>query len=161
MKSVMDDSLSANRAADLHGVPQSTLKDRLSGRVIHGAKPGPKPYLTVDEEAELSQHLLQASAMGLGKTRQGVKCLVEVCIRKNGTLRGSAVSNGWCKFLKRNPMLSLCSGDSTAGVRMDAMNVENMKEYFDLLREIYEFNSHPGCVYNMDETVKYVKRMVL
>ena len=54
MKSVMDDSLSANRAADLHGVPQSTLKDRLSGCVIHGAKPGPKPYLTVNEEAELS-----------------------------------------------------------------------------------------------------------
>ena len=39
MKSVMDESLSANRVADLHGVPQSTLKDRLSGRVIHGAKP--------------------------------------------------------------------------------------------------------------------------
>ena len=28
MKSVIDDSLSANRAADLHGVPRSTLKDR-------------------------------------------------------------------------------------------------------------------------------------
>ena len=64
MKSVIDDSLSANRA----GVPQSTLKDRLSGRVIHGTKPRPKPYLTVDEEAKLSQHLLQSSAMGLGKT---------------------------------------------------------------------------------------------
>lgn len=156
MKSVIDDSLSANRAADLHGVPRSTLKDRLSGRVIHGTKPGPKPYLTVDEEAELSQHLLQASAMGLGKTRRDVKCLVEVCVRKKGTLRGSAVSNGWWdKFLKRNPMLSLRSGDSTAGIRMDAMNVENMKEYFDLLREVYdeyEFNSHPECIYNMDET---------
>ena len=30
-----------------------------------------------------------------------------------------------------------------------------MKEYFDLLREVYdeyEFNSHPECIYNMDET---------
>ena len=26
-------TLSANKAADLHGVPRSTLKDRLSGRV--------------------------------------------------------------------------------------------------------------------------------
>ena len=60
---------------------KSTLKDRLSGRVIHGAKPGPKPYLTVNEEAELSQHLLQASAMGLGKTRRDLKYLVEVCVR--------------------------------------------------------------------------------
>ena len=94
--------------------------------------------------------------MGLGKTCRDVKCLVEVCVRKKGTLRGSAVSNGWWdKFLKRNPMLSLRSGDSTAGIRMDAMNVENMKEYFDLLRKVYdeyEFNSHPECIYNMDET---------
>ena len=89
MKSVIDDSLSTNRAADIHGVPRSTLKDRLSGRVIHGTK----PYLTVDEEAELSQHLLQTSAMGLGKTRRDVKCLVEVCVRKKGTLRGSASCN--------------------------------------------------------------------
>ena len=49
-------------------------------------------------------------------------------------------------------MLTLRSGDSAAGVRMDAMNVENMK---DLLRKVYdeyEFNSHPECIYNMDET---------
>ena len=95
MKSVIDDNLSANRAADLHGVPRSSLKDRLSGRVKHGTKPGPKPYLTVDEEGELSQHLLQASAMRLGKTRRDVKCLVEVCVRKKGTLRDSTISNGW------------------------------------------------------------------
>ena len=149
IKSVIDDSLSANRAADLHGVPQSTLKDHLSGCVIHGTKPGPKPYLTVDEEAELSQHLLQASAMGLGKTSRDVKCLVEVCVRKKGILRGSAVINGW--WDKRIPMLTIRSGDSAAGVRMDTMNVENIK---DLPREVYdeyEFKSHPECIYNMDE----------
>ena len=117
MKSVIDDSLSANRAADLHGVPRSTLKDRLSRRVIHGTKPGLRMTvelifiivaLTVDEEAELLQHPLQASAMGLGKNSRDVKCLVEVYVTKKGTLRGSAISNGWWdKFLKRIPMLSL------------------------------------------------------
>ena len=61
-------TLSANKAADLHGVPQSTLKDRLSGCVAHGVKPGPRPYLIAEEEAELSSHLLQASDIGLGKT---------------------------------------------------------------------------------------------
>ena len=42
--------MSANKAADLYGVPRSTLKDCLSGRVVHGTNPGPKPYLTRDEE---------------------------------------------------------------------------------------------------------------
>ena len=69
LKSVQEDGLSGNQAADLHGVPRSTLKDRLSGRVKHGIKPGPQPYLSVKEESELASHLLQAADMGFGKTR--------------------------------------------------------------------------------------------
>jgi len=33
--------------------------------------------------------------------------------------------------MKRNPSLQLRSGDSTAGVRMNAVNSENLNEYFD------------------------------
>ena len=39
-----------NKAAKLHRVPCTTLKDRLSGRVTHGVKPGPKQYLDPKEE---------------------------------------------------------------------------------------------------------------
>ena len=31
-----------NQAAKEHGVPKSTLKDRLSGRVVHGTNPSPE-----------------------------------------------------------------------------------------------------------------------
>ena len=58
MLSVGNGEMSANKATDLHGVPRSTLKDHLSGRVEHGKNPGPQPYLTRDEEQELSAHLL-------------------------------------------------------------------------------------------------------
>ena len=154
--SVTHDGLSGNRAADLHGVPRSTLKDRLSGRVKHGTNPGPKPYLTVEEEAELTSHLLQAADIGFGKTRRDVKCIVETYAQQKKVLKGSVVSDGWWnRYLKRNPKISLRSGDSTAGVRMDAVNAENMKAYFDLLRQIYDehgFESCPECIYNMDET---------
>ena len=40
-----------NRTAIDHA---STLKDRLSGRVIHGSKPGPLLYLSNKEEGELA-----------------------------------------------------------------------------------------------------------
>ena len=37
------------------------------------------------------------------------------------------ISNGrWLRFIIRNPLISLRSGDSTAGVRMNAMNSENI-----------------------------------
>ena len=72
LDAVLKQGLSGNRAADFYGIPQSTLKDRLSGRVIHGVNPGPKSYLTKNEESELSNHLLTTSSIGYGKTRQDV-----------------------------------------------------------------------------------------
>ena len=72
MKAVFDEGVSANKAAILHGVPRSTLKDRLSRRVIHGRKPGPQPYLDAEEEKELTYQLIEASDIGYGKTRKDV-----------------------------------------------------------------------------------------
>ena len=37
------------RAAEEHCVPRTTLRDRLSGKVVHGTKPGPKPYLSNEQ----------------------------------------------------------------------------------------------------------------
>jgi len=69
---------------------------------------------------------------------------------------GANVSNGWwSNFLKRNPSISLRSGDSTAGVRMEAINPENLNNYYDLLRSVYDesdFDKFPESIYNMDET---------
>ena len=156
LKSVQKDGLSGNMAADLHGVPRSTLKDRLSGRVRHGTKPGPKPYLSIQEESELATHLLQAADIGFGKTRRDVKCIVEEYLHRKGTLKGTTVSDGWWeKFVRRNPILRLRSGDSTAHVRMDAINAENLHAYYNLLKSVYDehgFDSHPEAIYNMDET---------
>ncbi len=50
---VQDKGVSANRAAKLFEVPPSTLKDRLSGRVLHGTKPGPVPYLSIEEDGKI------------------------------------------------------------------------------------------------------------
>ena len=40
-------------AAHDHGVPYSTLKDRVNGRVVHDTTPVPKPYLNMEKESEL------------------------------------------------------------------------------------------------------------
>ena len=47
-----------NKAAREHGVPATTLKDRLSGHVAHGTKPGPRPNLSIEEETELGTFLV-------------------------------------------------------------------------------------------------------
>ena len=134
ISSVQNDHLSGNRAADLHGVPRSTLKDRLSGRVQHGVNPGPKPYLSKEEESELADHLIHVANLGYGKTCRDVKCLVERYAIQKKVLKGSAISNGWWqRFLQRNPNLKLRRGDGTSGIRMDVANAENMRAYFEEL----------------------------
>ncbi len=86
---------SINKSADLHGIPRSTLKDRISGRTIHGINPGPVPYLTAEEERLLSDHLLKVAAMGYGKTRRDVCLIVESYLKQKGTLHNTRLSNGW------------------------------------------------------------------
>ena len=41
---------SINEAAGSHGICPTTLKDLMSGYVIHGTKPGPVPYISSVEE---------------------------------------------------------------------------------------------------------------
>ena len=61
---------SVNRAAIEHRVPRTTLQDRISGKVQHGIRPGPKPYLNKLEEGNLVEFLEVVSGVGYGKTRK-------------------------------------------------------------------------------------------
>lgn len=136
MEAASSGTVSINKASELYGVPKSTLKDRLSRHVVHGTKPGPKPYLCPDEEKELIDHLTKLSDVGLPKTRQEVLEIAENVATAKGKLRKEHISGGWwCRFLEHNPGMSLRVGDSTAGVRIDAVN-ENMTKYLDLLGEV-------------------------
>ena len=44
LEAVRSGRMGTNQAARDHGVPCTTLKDRVAGRVKHGCKFGPKPY---------------------------------------------------------------------------------------------------------------------
>ena len=47
---------------------------------------------------------------------------------------GKRVSNGWyCRFMERQPQLTLCRGDPIASVHMECTSKEVMEEYFKLL----------------------------
>ena len=50
-----------NKAAELYGVPNSILKDYLSGLVEVGCRPGPQPYLHRSEDKRADFSLLTAS----------------------------------------------------------------------------------------------------
>ena len=131
-------------------MPPTTLKDRLSGRVVHGTNPGRKPYLTT-EEVSLYKHLMEATQAGYGKTRKQVKSIVENLAREKGVLRASRISDGWWRiFLERQPNLSLRRGDPTAHVWMNEVNQETIDSFYTLLEDILTEHNLLDKIYNMD-----------
>ena len=84
---------------------KTTLKDRLSGRVEHGSKSGPAPYLNKHEE-ELVEFLICMAKIGYGKTKQEVICIVKRTIEKVGLNVKSFNGEGWwTRFKQCNPCL--------------------------------------------------------
>lgn len=98
METVKSGTVSINKAALLHLVPRTTLKNHLSGRVVHGTKPGPKPYLAQEEETVLCDHLTEAATKaGYGKIRTQVKLIVESVTKEKGqiTFRMAGGADFW------------------------------------------------------------------
>ena len=63
----VQEGCTVSKAARDHDVPKTTLYDRVSGRVTHGNKPGPRPYLTIEEEQELGTYLKHCSRLATAK----------------------------------------------------------------------------------------------
>ena len=71
-------------------------------------------------------------------------------------LRAERVSDGWWRwFQSRQKQLSLRCGDNTSFLRMDAINGDTIKQYFDFLEDVFtehNLKDLPAQVYNMDES---------
>ena len=57
MDAVITNEMGVNKAMQFD-VPPTTLKDRISGRGMHGTKPGPPGFLTPEEDQELADFIV-------------------------------------------------------------------------------------------------------
>ena len=153
---VQNGEMGKNAAAREFGIPASTLKDRLSGRVEHGRKPGPAPYLTEDEETELAQFLIECGRLGYGKTKREVIFIVQNALEKKGIDLSQFRGEGWwIGFKRRHLELSLRSADPLSMVRANTLTQETIDAYFDLLEDTLTdtcLTNKETLIYNMDET---------
>ena len=104
MTGAIEGGMGVNHAVKEFGVPTTTLRDRLSGLVTHGTNLGPQPYVSSQEEGELTKYLASTSKAGYGKTRQQAINIVQHVAKEKGFLRKEKISAGWFRrFRERQP----------------------------------------------------------
>ena len=134
------EGMGINRAALEFGVPKTTLKDRMPGRVQHGSKLGRVPYLSSSEEQELVDYLITCSEIGYPKKRADVLGIVQKTLEnKNG---GPIDFNGkgwWFHFMQCYPELAIRKGDA-----ISALTYPTISTTSSALNST--FNSHLGAI---------------
>ena len=89
----------------------------------------------------MASFIEQCASIGYGKSRKDIMCIAQSTAQSKGLLRKKVISAGWWRrFMERQSKLSLRKGDSTAFVRMDAVNEETLNGYFDLLEDTLKQN---------------------
>ena len=145
---------SIRRAAEIFSIPKSTLHDRLTGKVLFGARSGPDPYLTCEEEEELASFLIRAAKIGYPHTKKQVLALVQQMVATKGI--DTTITNGWWeRFRQRHPKLTLKAAVPLSYARAMATDQDVLSRYFDMLEDCLKGNgifNRPANIFNCDET---------
>jgi len=154
ISSVEHEGISLRRAAEMYGIPRSTLHDHVSGRIEHGALPGPNPYLTREEEEELIAFLIRCAAIGYPHTRYQIMAIVQEMLESKGIQ--TSISDGWWeRFKKRHPEITLRVAAPLSFARAIASDRDSLNCYYDLLEETLKQNgifNNASRIFNCDET---------
>ena len=85
MQAACSNGMHVKKAAAEYGVPTTTLRDRITGRVVHGTKPG---HLSSSEETELSHFLKTCTDIGYGNVHCTICGSGQRCVKIPQNYRG-------------------------------------------------------------------------
>ena len=92
VSAVLQNQMSVRAAAELYGIPESTLGDRISGRVLPGTASGAVRYLA-DSEEELAEFIIGCASIGYPRTVRDILAVVQLILASRGVHR--IVTYGW------------------------------------------------------------------
>ena len=154
VSAVVQNLMSVRAAAELYGIPKSTLGDRVSGRVLPGTASGAVRYLADSEEEELAEFIVGCASIGYPKTVRDILAVVQSILASRGVHR--IVTCGWWEaYRRRHPALTLRVPSSLSKARALASTRDVIDRYFDLLEETLFENELKDCpcqIFNMDES---------
>ena len=151
---VEHEGISLRQAAEMFEIPRSTLHDHVTGRIEHGALPGPSPYLAKEEEEELIAFLIKCANIGYSHTRYQVMAIIQEILEDKGIK--AHVSDGWWdRFKKWHPELTLRIAAPLSFARAMATDRVTLNAYYNLLEDTLKENrifNNASRIFNCDET---------
>ncbi|XP_052223865.1 uncharacterized protein LOC127839515 [Dreissena polymorpha] len=156
-RAVKEQQMSVCRASIQFGVPTTSLRQRVRGRVDPEViSSGPSPVLSQEEEAMFVDHLKFMASVGYGYTRMEVVNMASeyaVCLHKRD--KEHPFSMKWFEsFMKRWPELNVSKPRALSLARAKATSQEVVTTYFKELENVLHKHSlmdKPQHIYNVEE----------
>lgn len=156
-RAVLEQNVSVKRASITYGVPQTTLRQRVLGRINPDTtSSGPSPVLSQEEEAIFVEHLKCMAQLGYGYTASELVSMASnyaVYLQKRDAAH--PFGRKWYRnFMKRWPELRLNKPRSLTNYRAKATSESVVKDYFERLNQVMtklDLKDKPHCIYNVDE----------
>uniref|UniRef100_A0AAV2MQ26 Transposase n=1 Tax=Knipowitschia caucasica TaxID=637954 RepID=A0AAV2MQ26_KNICA len=150
--------LSYRQAAVHFGVPKSTLRDRVSGKVASDSTYGQRPLLSEKDENALVEYCLYSASFGFPLTKsQVVTHALAIFNRRHPQTPKVALSQTWwVNFRERQKQrLTTRTPDIIDHGRASCAKRGPVEDYFNLLSSTmdrYGLRGKPHCIFNCDET---------
>ncbi|XP_019636330.1 PREDICTED: tigger transposable element-derived protein 6-like [Branchiostoma belcheri] len=167
MQSVLDDvnenHLTPTQAAKKHGIPRTTLTDKIKGKSQVNARNGRPHILSKEEEESLVFYIKYRVDRGFPISKKAILSLalathLRHCEEMGMTPkvnRKKGLSQKWWKGFKCRNNLTIRKPSPLDRGRKDAVDEKVVKEFFELYRTRISDNGLTGQahrVYNVDET---------
>lgn len=137
-KAVKDSSISVNAAAKQYGVPLTTLRDRVDGRIsIDTTRPGPPLLMAKDEESEIAHFLHTMARYGYRYTRlELAEIATDQAVEKGKrNPRANGLTTKWVdSFINRWPSIR----ELSCKFKNKADAEHTVRTYFDEIKKIID-----------------------
>lgn len=137
-KAVKDSSISVNAAAKQYGVPLTTLRDRVDGRIgMEATRPGPPLLMGKDDEAEIVHFLHTMARYGYRYTRQELADIAtdQAVSKGKKSPQSNALTTKWVdNFISRWPGVK----DVGCKFRNKSDAERTVRTYFDEIKKIID-----------------------
>ena len=156
-KYVKDSNTSVRRAAFIHGVPETTLRDRILGNVDpETVTVGKAPLFQQKEELTLVNHIKTMAQLGYGYSRkESVVIASNYAVQLGKKTENQPLTIKWVKsFIKRRPELKVVKPRSLEHVRAKMASQITVDSYFsnlELTMQKHGLYNKPHLIFNIDE----------